>query len=218
MIGPLAALGAALAPGVVFSGPRDRRLLAITIDDGPDPETTPAIMAALEAAGARGTFMLIGEHARAAPGLVAEIAARGHEIGHHMDRDEMTARLDPAALERGVAETADFLRRFAPVRFLRPGWGVPTPRLVAAAARHGLTVVVGDVPPMDTSAAQRRITAPWLRLTAHPGAILTVHDRGARGRATARVIGAVARSFAARNLAPVTLSALLRREPEGPAG
>ncbi|TPE49684.1 polysaccharide deacetylase family protein [Amaricoccus solimangrovi] len=207
--GPVATLGGAIFPEVVFSGPSDVPALAITVDDGPDPETTPLIMEALEGAGARGTFMLIGENARAAPETVAEIVARGHEIGHHMDRDEMSARLDDAALEKGVAETAEFLRRFGPVRFLRPGWGVPTRRIIDAAARHGLTVVVGDVPPMDTSAPQRQVTEAWLRLNAHPGAILTVHDLGARGRSTAGFIGGAARAFAAEGLRPVTLSELV---------
>ncbi|PZQ51450.1 MAG: hypothetical protein DI556_04620 [Rhodovulum sulfidophilum] len=209
LAGPVAAIGERVFPGVVFAGPADVHALAITIDDGPDPETTPLIMDALEGAGARGTFMLIGENARAAPETVAEIVRRGHEIGHHMDRDEMTARLDDAALERGVAETAEFLRRFGPVRFLRPGWGVPTRRIVEMAARYDLTVVVGDVAPMDTSEPQRLVTEPWLLMNAHPGAILTVHDLGARGRATAAFIGEAARSFAAEGLRPVTLSELI---------
>lgn len=63
----MAAAGAVLFPGVLFSGPRDVPALALTIDDGPDPETTPAILAALEGTGAKATFMLIGEHAEAAP-------------------------------------------------------------------------------------------------------------------------------------------------------
>lgn len=207
--GPVAEIGERVFPGVIFAGPPDVPALAITIDDGPDPETTPLIMDALEGAGVRGTFMLIGENARAAPDIVASIVARGHEIGHHMDRDEMSARLDDAALERGIADTADFLRRFGPVRFMRPGWGVPTPRIVAAAARHDLTVVVGDVAPMDTSEAQRLVSEPWLRMNAHPGAILTVHDLGERGRSTAAYIGDAARIFAAKGLAPVTLSVLI---------
>ncbi|MFQ8432357.1 polysaccharide deacetylase family protein [Amaricoccus sp. W119] len=214
--GPVSSIGGAVFPEVVFSGPADVAALAITVDDGPDPETTPLIMDALEGAGVRGTFMLIGENARAAPETVAAIAARGHEIGHHMDRDEMTAWLDDAALESGIGETAEFLRRFAPVRFLRPGWGVPTRRIIDAAARHDLTVVVGDVAPMDTSAPQRSFTEQWLRLNAHPGAILTVHDLGERGRSTAAVIGDAARAFLAWGLTPVTLSELVPSASEPP--
>lgn len=214
--GPLASIGGAVFPEVIFSGPADVSALAITVDDGPDPETTPLIMDALEAAGVRATFMLIGENASAAPETVAAIAARGHEIGHHMDRDEMTARLDGAALERGIAETAEFLRRFGPVRFLRPGWGVPTRSIIDAAARHGLTVVVGDVAPMDTTAPQRWFTEQWLRLNARPGAILTVHDLGARGRSTAAVIGDVARACLGWGVKPVTLSELVPVGPGAP--
>lgn len=125
--GPVVALGAALFPGVVFAGPADVPALALTIDDGPDPGTSPAVLDALDAAGIRATFMLLGERVRAAPGLAREIVARGHEIGSHMGRDEMTARLGEVALEADMAETVALLRRFAPVRFTRPGWGVPTP-------------------------------------------------------------------------------------------
>ena len=141
--------------------------------------------------------------------LVRAIVAAGHEIGHHMDRDEMTAGLSDAALEAGMAGTLAFLQGFGPVRFLRPGWGLPTRRIVAAATRHGLTVVVGNVAPMDTSAAQRRVTEPWLLLNARPGAILTVHDRGPRGRSTAEVIGSAVPKIKERGLGFVTLSELV---------
>ncbi|HYN64985.1 MAG TPA: polysaccharide deacetylase family protein, partial [Candidatus Limnocylindrales bacterium] len=59
LAGPVTAIGEALFPGVLFSGPADVPALALTIDDGPDPATTPAILDALDAAGARATFMLI---------------------------------------------------------------------------------------------------------------------------------------------------------------
>ena len=208
--GPVTAIGEALFPGVVFSGPADVPALALTIDDGPDPATTPGILDALDAAEISATFMLIGENAQAAPELVAEIVARGHEIGHHMNRDEMTARLSDEALERGMAETAAFLRQFAPVRFLRPGWGVPTRRIVEAAARHGMTVVVGNVAPMDTSAAQRSVAEPWLRLNAKPGAILTIHDGPeGRGESSARLIVDLVPLVQAEGLRFVTLSQLI---------
>ncbi len=208
--GPVGAIGEALFPEVVFAGPGDVPALALTIDDGPNPGTTPAILDALDAVGIKATFMLIGDHARAAPDLVRQIVARGHEIGSHMNRDEMTARLDDAALEAGMAGTVDFLRGFAPVRFVRPGWGVPTRRIVAAAARHDLTVVVGNVAPMDTSAPQRAVAEPWLELNAAPGAILTIHDGpDGRGEGAARLIAEFVPKVQAQGLRFVTLSELV---------
>lgn len=208
--GPVAEIGARVFPGVVFAGPDDVPALALTVDDGPYPETTPAILDALEAAGIVATFMLIGENAEKFPEIVQEIVSRGHEIGHHMNRDEMTVGLDDAALEDGMAETAAFLRRFAPVRFLRPGWGLPSQRIVAAAAGHGLTVVVGNVAPMDTSAIQREVAEPWLRMNARAGAILTLHDGPeGRGENTARVIAELVPAVRETGLSFVTLSELV---------
>lgn len=210
LAGPVPVIGGALFPGVVFAGPSDVPALALTIDDGPDVRTTPGILDALDAVGIRATFMLIGENAEAAPEMVEEIVARGHEIGHHMNRDEMTARLSDADLEAGMARTAAFLRGFGPVRFLRPGWGVPTRRIVEAAARHDLTVVVGNVAPMDTSAAQRRVAEEWLEVNAKAGAILTIHDgRDGRGENAAALIRELVPEVRETGLRFVTLSQLI---------
>ena len=57
--------------------------LALTFDDGPDPEWTPAILDILKAKNVRATFFVIGENAEANPGLVQRILAEGHEVGNH---------------------------------------------------------------------------------------------------------------------------------------
>ncbi|MFP4125459.1 MAG: polysaccharide deacetylase family protein [Alphaproteobacteria bacterium] len=92
---------------MVFHGPPDRPAVALTLDDGPDPATTPTLLDTLERLDVRATFFLIGERAAAAPRLVADIAARGHEIGHHMWKDRASARLEPAELGLGPSAVAD---------------------------------------------------------------------------------------------------------------
>lgn len=82
--------------------------LALTFDDGPDPDATPAVLDALGAAGAPATFFLVGEQVEAHPHLAAEVAARGHVVGlhgyRHVEHDELS---DPLAdLERGAAALA----------------------------------------------------------------------------------------------------------------
>src|SRR5438876_11580779 len=61
------------------------RKLAITFDDGPNPAVTPRLLDLLDRYTARATFFLIGRWAQACPGIVREIAARGHAIGNHTD-------------------------------------------------------------------------------------------------------------------------------------
>lgn len=96
--GDVAAAGPAarVPPNVVTGGPvidprRDPpatrrppdRTLALTFDDGPDPEWTPAILDVLDRHGVHATFFVTGAAAARHPGLVREIAARGHEVGNH---------------------------------------------------------------------------------------------------------------------------------------
>ncbi|MEI9929122.1 MAG: polysaccharide deacetylase family protein [Rhizomicrobium sp.] len=57
--------------------------IALTFDDGPDPEWTPAILDILKAKNVKATFFVIGENAEANPGLVERILNEGHELGNH---------------------------------------------------------------------------------------------------------------------------------------
>jgi peptidoglycan/xylan/chitin deacetylase (PgdA/CDA1 family) len=57
--------------------------VCLTFDDGPDPSSTPRILDALEAAGAKATFFMLGRNALRHPSLVQKIAESGHEIGEH---------------------------------------------------------------------------------------------------------------------------------------
>ena len=59
--------------GLIREGKRSRREVALTFDDGPDPATTPAVLAALEAAGMHATFFVLAERARAHPELLAQM-------------------------------------------------------------------------------------------------------------------------------------------------
>ncbi|GAA5022838.1 hypothetical protein GCM10025734_79440 [Kitasatospora paranensis] len=77
-LGPLRPL---LAPGL--SGPGAPGHVALTFDDGPDPRSTPLFLAALERAGVRATFFVLGRMLVRAPELGREMAAAGHEIAVH---------------------------------------------------------------------------------------------------------------------------------------
>ncbi len=77
--------------------------VALTFDDGPHPEGTPLVLAALARAGAQATFFLVGEQVRRRPGLVAEIVAAGHAVALHGDRHRLQLRLGARALAEDLA-------------------------------------------------------------------------------------------------------------------
>ena len=75
-----------LSPNSRFFGPIQSSLskdIALTIDDGPDPNDTPVLLELLDEFDVKATFFLIGKNAQQHPALVREIQARGHTIGNH---------------------------------------------------------------------------------------------------------------------------------------
>src|SRR4051794_30497856 len=73
--------------------------IALTFDDGPHPEGTPAVLDALDRAGARATFFLVGERVERAPHVAREIVARGHAVAIHGYRHRSLMRLGPRAID-----------------------------------------------------------------------------------------------------------------------
>ncbi|MCZ7664727.1 MAG: polysaccharide deacetylase family protein [Thermoleophilia bacterium] len=152
----LATLGAAYwAPGVAaFSaslrhalGIRDRlddrRAVALTFDDGPHPEGTPAVLDLLEGAGVEATFFLVGEQVERRPDLARSIAQRGHAVGLHAYRHGALPRFGPWRLEKDTRRAAKVIRSATGVapRLARPPYGVFTVGDLIMARRHGLRLV-----------------------------------------------------------------------------
>jgi peptidoglycan/xylan/chitin deacetylase (PgdA/CDA1 family) len=85
--------------------------VALTFDDGPHPEGTPAVLEVLSRAGARATFFVVGEQVARRPSLVAEIVAAGHAVALHGNRHRLQLRLAPEELAddyaRGAAAIED---------------------------------------------------------------------------------------------------------------
>jgi peptidoglycan/xylan/chitin deacetylase (PgdA/CDA1 family) len=80
--------------------------VALTFDDGPHVHGTPAVLDALDRAGARATFFLVGEQVERRPALAAEIGARGHEVALHGYRHRLHLRRTPHALRRDLERAA----------------------------------------------------------------------------------------------------------------
>jgi peptidoglycan/xylan/chitin deacetylase (PgdA/CDA1 family) len=93
----------------------------ITIDDGPDPQTTPAMLDLLDAHAVKAVFFLIGEKARRWPELVREIQQHGHEIGNHTEHHPAGRFwcLGPGATWREIACCQETLRE---ITGQEPGW------------------------------------------------------------------------------------------------
>ncbi|HEY2318054.1 MAG TPA: polysaccharide deacetylase family protein [Solirubrobacteraceae bacterium] len=114
--------------------------VALTFDDGPHPEGTPAVLDLLAAAGARATFFLVGEQVERRPALAARIATAGHAVALHGYRHHLQLRMAPATVEadiaRGIAVVQD-ATGMALGRH-RPPYGIYSAAGLRAARRAGL--------------------------------------------------------------------------------
>lgn len=190
--GPLH-VGTQTYPQTLALGERE---VVLSFDDGPWPRTTPAVLAALRAAGVHATFFLIGRNAAAHPSLVRQEVEAGHSVGHHsMTHPAATLRgLDEAEAARdiddGIAadERAAYGGGPSPehprVRFFRfPGFA-DTPALLGHLDERRIAVFGTDLWAADwlmmTPDAER---ARVLRLLAHRpqhNGIILFHDTKAQ--------------------------------------
>ncbi|MFH9670869.1 polysaccharide deacetylase family protein [Streptomyces sp. NPDC017405] len=142
-----------LFPG--FAGTGHPRHIALTFDDGPDPESTPRFLDALDALGVRATFFVLGEHAVRHPGVVRETVRRGHELGVHGWRHTRPWRPAPARdaeeVARAVRVVHDLTGRRP--RWYRPPYGILTAGRWRAARRAGLRTVLWSAWGRDWTAA-----------------------------------------------------------------
>jgi peptidoglycan-N-acetylglucosamine deacetylase len=113
--------------------------VALTFDDGPHAEGTPATLELLREAGARATFFLVGEQVERYPALAAEIAAAGHELALHGYRHRLLLRRTPRGLADDLDRALDVIGSATgrTPRAYRPPYGVFSAAGLALAKRRG---------------------------------------------------------------------------------
>lgn len=118
-------VGGALATPLA-SGPAAERYVALTFDDGPHTEGTPAVLDVLAQYGATASFFLVGEQVARYPGLAARIVAAGHTVGLHGYLHQLHQRRGALALaedfQRGIAAITDATG--VTPRLHRPPYGI----------------------------------------------------------------------------------------------
>lgn len=189
--------------------------IALTFDDGPDPEVTPQVLDLLEAQDVRATFFCIAKHALAHPELVREIVRRGHHVENHSHRHSVGfsfygyARL---AREVDTAQAAlTGIAKRAP-RFFRAPAGIRGPFLDPILQRRGLLYISWTRRGFD--AVERDPARVLSRLTRNlaGGDVLLLHDGGSARTVDGRpvvleVLPALLGQVRRCGLKPVTLSA-----------
>lgn len=191
--------------------------IAITIDDGPDPEVTPRVLDLLERCQARASFFCIGAKAQRYPELCQRIVAQGHAVENHSQHHHHHfATFGPRRMAREVTIAQDNLTTITGQRpcFFRPTAGLRNPFLEPILARHGLHLASWTWRGYDTR--NRDADDVVHRLTRHlaAGDILLLHDGNAARNLTDQplilaVLPRVLEAAAALDLKSITLRSAL---------
>jgi peptidoglycan/xylan/chitin deacetylase (PgdA/CDA1 family) len=164
-----------LAPSV-WRGPRTRRAIALTFDDGPS-ESTPLLLALLAQYRAKATFFVCGHHARRLPHVIRQAVREGHEIGNHTDTHEALYLRGASFILEQMARAQDSIERIAGLKpqLFRPTYGVRWFGMRAAQQKLGLTCVMWTAIARDWVLDGPGI-AERLGKRTRPGSIFCLHD------------------------------------------
>ena len=199
-----------LSPATQLFGPVTTHLpgqgVLITLDDGPDPESTPALLDLLDGYEAKAVFFLIGDRVRQWPDLAREIAARGHGIGNHSQTHPAATfwSLGPWRMWReirGCQQTLAQEMGASPVWFRAPvghynAWVHP------ALQALGLRMMSWSCRGYDGTDRRVERVLERIRQDLKPGAIVLLHEAVPH---SATVVEGVLKELRARGLKPVPL-------------
>jgi peptidoglycan/xylan/chitin deacetylase (PgdA/CDA1 family) len=157
----------------------------LTIDDGPSDDTR-AILDLLDAHDAHATFFLVGERAAAWPGLVREIAARGHGVGNHSQTHPQAWfwALGPKRMQREIAQCQRTLRDItgrAP-RWFRAVVGHANPFVSVPLREHDLARAAWSARGFDAVHTDPASVVARIERDLAPGAVVLLHEGARHGR------------------------------------
>lgn len=157
----------------------DRKVMALTFDDGPGDEFTPELLDVLRAARVRATFFLVGSRAQRRRDLVLDQVRDGHEIANHSWSHADLSALDYPDVVRQLERTDELLAEVTGARptVLRPPWGRINGAVLQHAAQTGQRILLWDLR-FHESELPAAGNAAFVVDRIRPGTVLLAHDAG----------------------------------------
>ena len=160
----------------VSHGPRHRRALALTFDDGPS-ESTPRILEVLAGYSVPATFFQCGANVERLPEIARAVAEAGHEIGNHSHSHPLYCLQSPASIAADLERAQSAIAGATGVTptLMRAPFGVRWFGLRRAQRRLGLRGVMWTAIGYDWKAAEDQVVRRMVAGACN-GAILCLHD------------------------------------------
>ncbi|KAF6615691.1 polysaccharide deacetylase family protein [Paenibacillus sp. EKM102P] len=163
----------------VYKRGTSKQPIALTFDDGPDPEYTPLLLDLLKKHNIKVTFFVLGQKAEQYPDLIQRMHSEGHLVGIHNYVHWSNALMSPKKVREQVNKTANVIDRIIGKRtfYYRPPWGVINLFDFFLMRKFRMilwSVIVGD---WKSSGGKQKIKQRLLSKL-KGGAVIVLHDSG----------------------------------------
>ncbi|BAC14057.1 oligosaccharide deacetylase [Oceanobacillus iheyensis HTE831] len=202
------------AGDAIWEGETDEKIVALTFDDGPHPDYTPEILDILEQYNMKGTFYVMGAHARKYPGLVFRAFLEGHEIGNHT----FTHNGSITYLNDELTKTNEIIEKITgkyPATF-RPVGGNYNETVISIAKKKGQKVAMWawDQDTRDWDDVDSKTIANQVIGNLSPGDIILFHDAGGDRTPTIEALPIILRFFKEEGYEGITVTDMIERTSE----
>ncbi len=157
----------------------EKRIVALTFDDGPNEKYTTELLAVLQKHHVHASFFLVGKNLERHPDLGQAIITAGHTVGNHLYSHAFSRYWSRRSFRRELEQTQQTLQTILGItpKFFRPPWLYRDPGLLEIVRKHGLRTMSGlfgsEIEPFQPS-AELMAKMAWRKVT--PGVILIFHD------------------------------------------
>jgi peptidoglycan/xylan/chitin deacetylase (PgdA/CDA1 family) len=156
------------------------KVVALTFDDGPDPENTPPVLDVLRQYGVQATFFCIGKRAEEQPAIVRRIQQEGHLVGNHSYVHTPSFPLfSTTRMIADLQQSQQILERITgtKITLFRPPYGVTNPMVRKAVHTLGYTVIGWSIRSFDTRKEGENRIFNRIVKQIRPGSVILLHDR-----------------------------------------
>lgn len=152
-----------------------QKKIALTFDDGPDPEHTMRILDILDTYKAKATFFMVGKRVHAYPDIAKEVAKAGHELGNHTWNHPSLTKVDDTTLYNEVKSTSDIIEGVTGqvATVFRPPYGAVDDRVRESTK---LPVVLWSVDTLDWEHHDPGILIEHIEKDVRSGSVILMHD------------------------------------------
>ena len=195
----------------------ERKIVALTFDDGPNPPCTDSILEVLKRQNVKATFFVVGKYVQEYPGIVKEIYSQGHQIGNHTWSHKDLIFRTPQFVRREIEKTDSIITSlgYSKEIFFRSPKGRKLLVLPYILSRMRKPNILFDVVAVDWE--RNSVDSMLKNVCNHvqPGSIILLHDgdgdlRGSDRSATVKLTQMVIDTLTKQDYKFVTVSELLQ--------